>query len=225
MANREFTQRAPQPIRTPKDNIREYIRTDIRIHCDTEPLLKNTLDKFEINSKEFKRLFAKKISKEEQKKKGFFGRKKAKEETKQKENVERPHYYLKSLVALHLNLIYNLAKSKDFLDNLQKVKEEQEELQTIEQKQPDLIQSLFNFDKLLTPTRALEFLQHLQQETDSIEEEFQAILEEHKHNNQKFLQQFEDIKHNLDEDLKNLGVVLTSKQLNQFTKNLGDFTP
>ena len=228
MATRKSNQRPAQPIRTPQDNIREYIRTDIRIHCDTEPTLKKTFESFDINSKEFKRLFAKRVSKSEQskKKKGLFSRKKTEDNQDQnKEQIKRPSYYLKSLVAVHLNIIYNQAKTSDFLNEIQELNKEQSELKEFEQYQPELLHSFFNFEKQLTPSRALEFLQRLEKETMTIDEELQAIDSNHKHENSKLLKQFEATKKELDDDLKNMGIMLTEKQLNEFTKALGGITP
>lgn len=228
MTMREHDQRQPQPIRTPQDNIREVVRTDIRIHCDTEPLLKNTLKTFQITQKEFKRLFAKRIKKQDQakKKKGFLSRTKSTQHvTEEKHEVKRPQYYIKALVAVHFNLIYNQAKTKDFLAALRQVSEEQREIQQIEAQNPDLVQSYFNFDKQLPPQRALELLSQLEHETQRIEEELKEIRNNHSHKNQQLLRQFHDIKKNLDQELKDMGIILPQSEINEYAKLLGEFAP
>lgn len=225
---REHDQRPPQPIRTPQDNIREVVRTDIRIHCDTEPLLKNTLKTFQITEKEFKRLFAKRIKKQDQtkKKKGFLSRSKSSSQvTETQQEITRPKYYIRALAAVHFNLIYNQAKAKDFLATLKQVTQEQRDIQEIEAKSPDLVQSYFNFDKQLPPQRALELLSQLEHETQRIEEELKEIRNNHSHKNQQLLGQFDDIKNNLDQELKDMGIILPQSEINEYAKLLGEFAP
>lgn len=227
MTTRNANQRPPQPIRTPQDNVRDYVRTDIRIHCDTEPLIKKTLASFDINEREFKRLFAKKAAKAQQskKKKNLFTRKKDKQETSQQQEVKRPQYYLKSMVAVQISLSYNNAQSADFAAEIEQLIKQQQDLQAIEQENPDIIQSFFNFDKQLTPSRALDLLQQLHQETESAQEEIESIEDSHRHSNQKLLKQLEDIQNNLDKELKEMGIILTKSEIRELTKALGGFTP
>ena len=182
------------------------VRTDIRIHCNSAPLLKRVIRTIDLNEQDFAQTF--KTESEGDKK----NKKKAKN---QKEDV------LKLMVCIYLNLLFSKAKLEEFKEELTLTQVDQEEIIRLKTTHPTVAQTYLNLAKKVAPESAVDFLKSLKQEVLKIHQDLVQASDRHATMTENYIQQYNLLLDEFDQKLKELHYTLGQEELRTVFKILG----
>jgi len=185
----------------------ENVRTDIRIHCETEALLKKVVSTVNLNEKDFSHVF-KSEANPESKKKGLF--KKSKQNT------------IKLIVGVYLNLMFSKAKLDELKEQIEAKEFDQHEIMKFKTSHPDAANMLMDFSKKIPPDRALEFLENLNKSVLDMHQNLVRCTEEHNGITEEYIEKYKKLLNEFDQRLKELNYTLSQQQLSDVFKILGE---
>lgn len=189
----------------------EHVRSNIRIHCETEPLIIKLLEKLNITPKEFDIIFSPFHSHKERR--SWFG-------LKHEEDIP----LLRLLLANHLYLLLCRSKTMDIANVFSEESFKQEELQkTIEGLDKPLPED--TFDTSLSPEKAIHLLNELISRTKSTEQEIDKGTKAHEKNVDAFVTEYEKLQNKFAQEIEATGCTLTQQQVQKFFKTLSRMVP
>lgn len=185
----------------------DKVRTDIRIHCKSEPILRKTFYSVNINDLQFSDIFQ--SSAEE-------SRKKRKKEAKKKMPAT-----LKKLVAAHLNILYVSAKLDTFREEVVDKEMQQTDIINFKNLYPEFAQTNLDFSKTLTPEDAVKFLKEINQTNVTLSKELQQIYSLHQTNIDNFIKRYDELLEKFSNQLREKGYPMSMNEIQQLMKILG----
>lgn len=185
----------------------DKVRTHVRIHCKTEPILRKTLKSVNVNEFQFNDIFQ--SSQNDNKKKN------------KKEAKSKLPLTIKKLVAAYLNIMYVNAKLDSFREEIINKEMQQTDIINFKNLYPDFARSHFDFTKTLSPEEAVKFLKDINQTNVSLSKELQDIYSAHQQNIDRFLSQYDELLENFSNQLREKGYPMSKHEVQQLLKILG----
>jgi hypothetical protein len=214
----------PQGFQSIQSHIPDIVtvRSDISIHCETEPLLSKLIESIALEKNEFESIFESeiKLQNSEQKK----GKKKLGIKLKKANKPKEQSNPLKAAVGAHLKLLLCGAQLEEFQQTISTETFHQQELVKFQQTHPKLAEMNLNFSKKLSPEYAVEFLNGINNNTNKVNNEINKLAKEHEKDIEEFVENYQKLLDGFSQQIKEAGYAVSMDRAQHFLKLLAGVT-
>ena len=180
----------------------EKVRTDIKVHWETEHLLKQLRDKMGLEDEEFDIIFESRIEPKQEEKKKLFKKKEAKQKN-----------LLRSVAATQFNLLLSRAKLEEFQGTVRAEKTYQQEIIQFKKAHPEVAKMHLDFTRVLSPEYAVDFLLDMEKSNQKNHQTLDSLFEKHQKGMNTFMKQYETLMKEFTDQLKEKGIVSNQKDI------------
>jgi hypothetical protein len=187
----------------------EKVRSDIKIHCNTENNLAHLMKEFAIDSSTFDDIFA--------------------EQTKLKRSLFKKKQVtgkdaIRLTVATYLNYLIQQAKIKEFQNTLDERIAKQEELKQALKADPECYNMVIDVEKQMSPDQAIEKMRFLKKDAQKIYDEMKKVSDEIIEKIQSYVDDKNEIMNELAETLESQWRKVNEHELDELLKALSQFS-